>query len=67
MPPSQLIQVEVLLELDAKQQCLKVPGLKLIPVNSQAVVQLLDVLGKVTEELQCEESMEEANLMEKVH
>ena len=37
------------------------------PVTSQAVVQLLDMLDKVTEELQCEESMEEASSMEKVH
>ena len=37
------------------------------PVISQAVVQLLDVQDKVTEELQCEESMEEADSMEEVH
>ena len=37
------------------------------PITSQAVVQLLDELDKVTEELQCKESIEEANLMEKVH
>ena len=37
------------------------------PVTSQAVVQLLDVLDKVTEGLQCKESMEEVALMEEVH
>ena len=37
------------------------------PVTSQAVVQLFDVLDAVTEEFQCEESMEEASLMEEVH
>ena len=37
------------------------------PVTSQAVVQLLDVLDKVTEELQCKENMEEAGSMEEVH
>ena len=37
------------------------------PVTSQAVVQLHDVLDKVTEELQCEESVEEANSVEEVH
>ena len=36
------------------------------PVTSQAVVQLLDVLDEVTEELQCEESVEEATSMEEV-
>ena len=29
VPPSQLIQVEVPLKLDIRQQCIKVPGLKL--------------------------------------
>ena len=37
------------------------------PVNFQAVVQLLDVLDEATEELQCEESVEEADPMEEVH
>ena len=37
------------------------------PVTSQAVVQLLGVLDKVTEELQCEESLKEANSIEEVH
>ena len=37
------------------------------PVTSQVVVQLLDVLDKVTEELQCEKSVEEANSMEEDH
>ena len=36
------------------------------PVTTQAVGQLLDVLDEVTQ-LQCEESIEEANLMEEVH
>ena len=36
-------------------------------VTSQAVVQLLNVLDEVTEEMQCEESIEEANLMVEVH
>ena len=31
------------------------------PVTRQAVLQLLDMLYKVTEELQCEESTEEAS------
>ena len=37
------------------------------PVTSQAEVQLLDVLDEDTEELQCEESIEDTNLMEEVH
>ena len=37
------------------------------PVTSQAVVQLCDMLDEVMEELQCEESMEEASAMEEVH
>ena len=37
------------------------------PVTSQAVVQLLDVLDKVTEKIQCEECVEEADPMEEVH
>ena len=37
------------------------------PVTSQAVEELLDVLDKVTEELQCKESIEEVDLMEEVH
>ena len=36
-------------------------------VTSQAVVQLLDILDEVTEEVQCEESAEEASAMEGVH
>ena len=34
------------------------------PFTSQAVVYLLDLLDEVTEEVQCEESMEEASIME---
>ena len=37
------------------------------PVTSQAVVQLLDVLNKGIEKLQCEESIEEADSLEEVH
>ena len=37
------------------------------PVTSHAVVQLLDVLDEVTEELQCEESMEKVSSIEEVH
>ena len=37
------------------------------PVTSKVVVQLLDVLDKVTEELQGKESTEEANSMEEIH
>ena len=37
------------------------------PVTSQADIQLLNVQDDITEELQCKESIEEANLMEEVH
>ena len=37
------------------------------PVTSQAVVQLLDVLDKLTEDLQCKESVEEAYSIKEVH
>ena len=36
------------------------------PATSQAVVQLLDMLDEVTEELQCEENIEESGLMVEV-
>ena len=38
-----------------------------IPVTSQALVQLLDVLDEVTQELQCKESTEEASSVAEVH
>ena len=36
------------------------------PITSQAVVQLHDMLGEVTEELQSEESMEEASSLDEI-
>ena len=37
------------------------------PVTIQVVVQLLDMLDEITEELHCQECMEEASSMEEVN
>ena len=56
--------------LQSRHQAAVYPGVRAKvnrPATSQAVVQLLEVLDEVTEELQCEESTEEANSVEEVH